>query len=80
MRRKRPGILAVKKHVVKELIRDPYWRERLDNVRSTAEAIQIIRDFGKAKGYSTDADESWDIGSIGFADRELASSARLSFR
>ena len=58
MRRKRLGLVAVRKHVVKELIRDPYWREKLDNASSTAEAIQIIREFGKARGYSTDADES----------------------
>ena len=55
---KRPGIVAVKKHVAKELCRDPYWRKKLDNASSTAEAIKIIREFGEAKGYSTDEDET----------------------
>ena len=55
---RRLGLLAVKKRVAKELLRDPYWRKKLDNARTTAEALQVIRDFGKAKGYSTDADES----------------------
>jgi len=57
MRRKRLGLMAVKKHVAKELLRDPYWREKLDNARTAAEAFQIIREFGRARGYSTDADE-----------------------
>jgi len=58
MRRKRPGLLAIRKHVAKQLCKDPCWREKLDNASSTAEAIQIIREFGRAKGYSTDEDET----------------------
>jgi len=44
--------------VAKELLRDPYWKEKLDNASSTAEALEVIREFGRAKGYSTDADET----------------------
>jgi len=43
MGRKRPGLLAVKKHVARELLRDPFWRKKLDNARTTAEAFRIIR-------------------------------------
>lgn len=55
---KRLGLLAIKKRAAKELLGHPYWRKKLDNAKTTAEALQIIREFGKAKGYSTDEDET----------------------
>jgi len=48
----------VKGEVVRELTRHPYWRKKLDEARTTAEAMEIIEEFGKAKGHIANVEES----------------------
>ena len=51
-------LLCVKGEVVRELTRHPYWRKKLDEARTTAEAMEIIEEFGKAKGHIANVEES----------------------
>ena len=48
----------MKKKVVRELTRDPYWRKKLDEARTAAEVMKIMEEFQKkVKGHSVNVRE-----------------------
>ena len=50
-------VMAGKGKVLKELVHDPTWRKRLDQAKTDAEVIRVLRELSKAKRYSFEENE-----------------------
>ena len=52
MKDKELKIFAGKGKVLRQLARDPEWSKKLDQARTDAEIINVLREFSKAKRHS----------------------------
>ena len=44
-------MFAVRRVILEELLADPEWSSKLENAKTGDEAIMVIKDFCKRKGY-----------------------------
>ena len=44
-------MFAVRRVILEELLADPEWSSKLENAKMGDEAIKVIKDFCKRKGY-----------------------------